>query len=72
MSPKVDTELWDYSYKVFRWHPQNQMSSSESWPRKVELTCAYSRKAKPKPLHITTKPVFVPMKTSLMSVIFIS
>ena len=50
------------------------MSGSESRPRKVELTYAYSRYATNTEsiLLITTKPVFVLTKTSLMIVIFIS
>ena len=50
-------------------------NSSESWPRKVELTHMHSRNvtAKINILHVATKPAFDPMKTktSLIAVIFI-
>ena len=49
-----------------------KMSSSELQPRKVELMHVHSKNAMTTEsiLHITTKPVFVLTKTSLMAVIF--
>ena len=47
------------------------MTGSESRPRKV-CTCIQNNVTNTKSiLHITTKPVFVLTKTSLMTVIFI-
>ena len=49
------------------------MSSSELWPRNVELTHTHSKKCDyHESLHITMKPVFVVMKINLVAVIFIS
>ena len=51
-------------------------SSSESQPRKVELTCTHSKNVTTTVsvsiLHITMKTIFIPTKTSLMAMIFIS
>ena len=54
--------------------PDIKMSVSESQSRKVELTCMHSKKRDDycEYLHITTEPVFVSTKTSLMAMIFIS
>ena len=51
-----------------------KMSGSELRPRKVELTSMHSKYVTTTKsiLHITTNPVFVPTKTSLMAVIFIN
>ena len=51
-----------------------QMSSSESWPRKVELTRAHSIKNCDyrESLHITMRPVNNPIEISLTTMIFIS
>ena len=50
------------------------MSGSESQQGKVELTHVHSKNAKTivNTLHITMKPVFVPMKICFMAVIFVS
>ena len=48
-----------------------KMNIIELQPRKVDLICAYSKNAV-SILHITMKPVFFPIKTSVMAVIFIS
>ena len=51
----------------------HQTSGSELQPRKVESTHAHSKEHDyRKSLHITMEPVFIPMKTSLVAVIFIS
>ena len=52
----------------------NLTSGSESWPRKVELMCTHSFKKRDyhESLHITMKPVIIPMETSLITLIFIS
>ena len=51
----------------------NLTSGSESQQRKVKLMCVHSKRCNYREsLHKTTKPVFVPMRTSLVAVIFIS
>ena len=48
-------------------------SGSESWPRKVKLTCAHSKEHDYREsLHITTKPVITPVESSLTALIFIT
>ena len=55
-------------------YSHNQMSHSQSRPRKVELMWVHSKNTTTTMniLHITMEPVLVPTKTSLMAVIFVS
>ena len=56
-------------------HESIKTSGSESQPSKVELMCTYVNKNATTTvsiLHITTKPDFVPTKTSRLAMIFIS
>ena len=50
-----------------------KMSSSESWPRKVELTRAINKNVTTtvSNLYITTRLDFVPTKTSRMAMILL-
>ena len=51
----------------------DQMSGSELQPRKVELMHSYLKKLDyHESLHISTKPVIIPMETSLTALIFSS
>ena len=65
-------------YVILLWRPvhylQIKTSSSESWPRKVELNaCAFKiATTTVSILHITSKTVFVSAKTSFMAVVLIS
>ena len=50
----------------------NEMSSSELWPRKVELTHTFKTHDYHEYLHITMKLVITPTETSLTALIFLS
>ena len=61
-------------YTKYTWHAHEayKTSGSESRPKKTELMSEHSKKHNYcESLHITMKPVFVLMKTSLMAVIII-